>query len=79
MCILVAIYMFVDAPKNGKNQWLWSILGLLFGLFTLGIYFIKTKRTGRGWTILLSHNADCCVDWYDSFLSESFMRKGSFF
>ncbi|AOZ87730.1 hypothetical protein BK049_02820 [Bacillus xiamenensis] len=51
--IFVAIYLFVDAPKHGKNKWLWSILGLLFGLFTLGIYLIQTGRKGLGWTVLI--------------------------
>lgn len=51
--IIVAIYLYVDAPKNGKNKWLWSILGLLFGLFTFGIYLIKTERKGLGWTVLI--------------------------
>ncbi|MGE6630930.1 hypothetical protein [Bacillus sp. NPDC077027] len=51
--ILVAVYVFVDAPKHQKNKWLWAILGLLFGLFTLGIYLIKTGRKGFGWTVLV--------------------------
>ena len=51
--ILVAIYLFVDAPKHGKNKWLWAILGLLLGLFTLGIYLIQTGRKGLGWTVLI--------------------------
>ncbi|MGM0816719.1 MAG: hypothetical protein ACQEUO_14565 [Bacillota bacterium] len=51
--IIVAIYLFVDAPKHGKNKWLWAILGLLFGLFTLGVYLIKTERKGLGWTVLI--------------------------
>ncbi|MGD7063048.1 hypothetical protein ACQCU3_16290 [Bacillus altitudinis] len=51
--ILVAIYLFVDAPKHGKNKWLWAILGLLLGLFTLGIYLIQTVRKGLGWTVLI--------------------------
>ncbi|MDM5297464.1 hypothetical protein QUF51_04800 [Bacillus pumilus] len=51
--ILVAIYLLIDSPKNGKNKWLWAILGLLFGLFTLGIYLIKTGRKGLGWTVLI--------------------------
>ncbi|MCM3026062.1 hypothetical protein M3584_04080 [Bacillus safensis] len=51
--ILVAIYLFIDAPKHGKNKWLWSILGLLFGLFAFGIYLIKTGRKGLGWTVLI--------------------------
>lgn len=50
--IIVAIYLFVDAPKHGKNKWLWAILGLLLGLFTLGIYLIQTGRKGLGWTVL---------------------------
>ncbi|GAB1305344.1 hypothetical protein [Bacillus altitudinis] len=51
--ILVAIYLFVDAPKHGENKWLWAILGLLLGLFTLGIYLIQTGRKGLGWTVLI--------------------------
>lgn len=51
--IIVSVYLFVDAPKHGKNKWLWAILGLLFGLFTFGIYLIKTGRKGLGWTVLI--------------------------
>ncbi|EDL63531.1 hypothetical protein [Bacillus sp. SG-1] len=51
--IIIAIYLFVDARKRGKNPWLWAILGLIFGAIVLGIYFIQTGRKGIGWTIVI--------------------------
>ncbi|MFS0655975.1 hypothetical protein [Bacillus sp. 179-C3.3 HS] len=51
--VLVAIYLFIDAPKHKENKWLWGILGLLCGLFTLGIYLIRTSRKRIGWTVLI--------------------------
>ncbi|MGM0847290.1 MAG: hypothetical protein ACQEUT_20215 [Bacillota bacterium] len=51
--IIIAIYLFTDAKKKGKNPWLWGILGLIFGAIVLGIYFIQTGRKGLGWTIVI--------------------------
>ncbi|WP_409252665.1 hypothetical protein V1502_01675 [Bacillus sp. SCS-153A] len=51
--IIIAVYLFVDARKRGKNPWLWAILGLIFGAIVLGIYFIQTGRKGIGWTIVI--------------------------
>lgn len=51
--IIIAVYLFVDARKRGKNPWLWGILGLIFGAIVLGIYFIQTGRKGLGWVIVI--------------------------
>jgi hypothetical protein len=51
--IIITIYLAVNAPKYNKNPWLWAILGFLFGLITLGIFLIKTRRKGLGWTIVI--------------------------
>ncbi|RIW29358.1 hypothetical protein D3H55_19030 [Bacillus salacetis] len=51
--IIIAIYLFVDARKRGKNPWLWGILGLIFGAIVLGIYFIQTGRRTLGWIIVV--------------------------
>ncbi|MCA1065356.1 hypothetical protein QTG56_07190 [Rossellomorea sp. AcN35-11] len=51
--ILIAIYLFIDAKKHNKNQWLWGILGLLFSFIALGIYWIKTGKKLWGWLILI--------------------------
>lgn len=52
LSILIAIYIFIDAPKHDKNRWLWAILGFLFGPLVLGIYFILTGRKVAGWIIV---------------------------
>ncbi|WP_270182255.1 hypothetical protein [Alkalihalobacillus sp. CinArs1] len=51
--IIVAVYLAIDAPKHGKNPWLWGILGFLFTLLPLGIYLIKTDRKVAGWIFVV--------------------------
>jgi len=51
--IIIAIYLFVDAPKHKKSRWLWAILGFIFGPITLGIYLIQTGRKVLGWIITI--------------------------
>ncbi|WP_077622781.1 hypothetical protein [Sediminibacillus massiliensis] len=51
--VIVAVYLAIDAPKQGKSPVLWAILGFIFGLLTLGIYFIKTGRTTIGWVLTI--------------------------
>ncbi|WP_377888894.1 hypothetical protein [Alkalihalobacillus sp. R86527] len=51
--IIVAVYLAIDAPKHGKNPWLWGILGFLFTLLPLGIYLIKTNRKVAGWIFVV--------------------------
>ncbi|MFS0655974.1 hypothetical protein [Bacillus sp. 179-C3.3 HS] len=51
--LAVAIFLWFDAPKHGKDKWLWAILGVLFSTIVLGIYLINTERKGLGWTILV--------------------------
>lgn len=53
--ILIAVYLFADAKKHGKNPWLWGILGLLFSFITLGIYWIITGKKLLGWLILIAY------------------------
>jgi hypothetical protein len=49
----IAIYLFVVAPKFGKSRWLWAIMGFIFGLIALGIFFIKTNRKVLGWFLVI--------------------------
>lgn len=51
--LIIAIYLFVDAPKHNKSRWLWAILGLIFGPIPLGIYLIQTGRKVIGWIMLV--------------------------
>ncbi|WP_413305382.1 hypothetical protein AA0X95_03445 [Bacillus sp. 1P10SD] len=51
--IIIAIFLYVDAPKHNKSPWLWAILGFFFGPFALGIYFIKTGRKVVGWIMVI--------------------------
>lgn len=53
LSIAICIYLALDAPKYGKNPWLWGILGFIFGLITLGIYLIQTDRKTWGWILLI--------------------------
>ncbi|MDF9762980.1 MULTISPECIES: sigma-Y antisigma factor component [Peribacillus] len=38
-----SIYLFVDARKNGFNQWMWGILGLIQAPIPLIFYLIVKK------------------------------------
>jgi hypothetical protein len=49
----IAIYLFAVAPKFGKSRWLWAIMGFIFGLIALGIFFIKTNRKVLGWILVI--------------------------
>ncbi|MFJ7726089.1 hypothetical protein ACIQXV_07970 [Neobacillus sp. NPDC097160] len=51
--IIIAIYLYVDAPKHNKSRWLWAILGFIFGPIALGIYLIQTGRKVLGWIITI--------------------------
>ena len=42
--ILITIYLVVDSKKHGKNPVLWGILGFIFGIITLSIYWIRTGK-----------------------------------
>jgi len=53
LSVAICLYLVLDAPKYNKNPWLWGILGFIFGLITLGIYFIQTDRKSTGWIILI--------------------------
>ncbi|WP_243388131.1 hypothetical protein [Bacillus kexueae] len=53
LSVAICLYLVLDAPKYNKNPWLWGILGFIFGLITLGIYFIQTDRKSTGWVILI--------------------------
>jgi ABC-type multidrug transport system permease subunit len=48
--IIILIYLMIDAPKHGKNQILWGVLGFFFGTIALTIYFFLTGR--KGWAIV---------------------------
>ncbi|MED4455987.1 hypothetical protein [Metabacillus fastidiosus] len=49
----IVVFLAIDAPKHGKNPWLWGILGFFFGPLVLGIYFILTDRKVAGWVIIV--------------------------
>ncbi|QTM98890.1 hypothetical protein ERJ70_05995 [Sediminibacillus dalangtanensis] len=51
--IAVTIYLVVDAPKHGKSPVLWGVLGFIFSLLTLGIYWIQTGRKVIGWILTI--------------------------
>ena len=51
--VIIAIFLYVDAPKHNKSRWLWAILGFIFGPVALGIYFIRTGRKVLGWIITI--------------------------
>jgi hypothetical protein len=51
--LIIAIFLFIDAPKYNKSRWLWAILGFIFGPIALGIYLIKTGRKVLGWIITI--------------------------
>ncbi|EKN66510.1 hypothetical protein BABA_15412 [Neobacillus bataviensis LMG 21833] len=51
--IIIAIFLYLDAPKHNKSRWLWAILGFFFGPIALGIYFIRTGRKVLGWIITI--------------------------
>jgi len=53
LSVAIAIYLALDAPKYEKNPWIWGIFGFLFGLITLGIYFIQTNRKTAGWLLII--------------------------
>lgn len=45
MNIIILVYMMIDAPKHGKNQVLWGVLGFFFGPIALTVYLFQTGRT----------------------------------
>ncbi|WP_371068591.1 hypothetical protein [Sediminibacillus sp. JSM 1682029] len=51
--VVVTIYLVVDAPKHGKSPVLWGVLGFIFSLLTLGIYWIQTGRKVIGWVLTI--------------------------
>ncbi|EOR22470.1 hypothetical protein A499_17705 [Niallia nealsonii AAU1] len=51
--ILITIYLVIDSKKHGKNPVLWGILGFIFGIITLSIYWIRTDKKLLGWIILI--------------------------
>ncbi|WP_040207088.1 hypothetical protein [Neobacillus jeddahensis] len=51
--IILAIFLFIDAPKHNKSRWLWAILGFIFGPIAVGIYLIKTGRKVLGWIVTI--------------------------
>ncbi|GKU82046.1 hypothetical protein [Niallia sp. NCCP-28] len=51
--ILTTVYLAVDARKHNKSPILWAILGFVFGLLALAVYFIRTERKLIGWILLV--------------------------
>lgn len=52
--IIILVYLMVDAPKHGKNQILWGILGLLLGPIALTIYLFQvgSKTWAYVWMVI---------------------------
>ena len=51
--LVIAYYLFVQAPLYNKDRWLWAILGFFFGIITLSIFLIQTNRKMLGWLLLI--------------------------
>ena len=42
--IVCAVYAYQNAPKFGRNAWLWTIICLIFGPLGLMLLFVLPKR-----------------------------------
>jgi len=38
--IAVATWLFIKSKRDNKNRWLWSLLGLCFGLLAVATYYV---------------------------------------
>jgi hypothetical protein len=59
-----AIYLFLQAPKVGKNRWIWALFGLIFGLLPLGVFFIRTTNLKElGWGLVVISIVILCLEF----------------
>ena len=42
--IVCAVYAYQNAPRLGRNPWLWTIICILFGPLRLMVLFVLPKR-----------------------------------
>jgi multisubunit Na+/H+ antiporter MnhB subunit len=42
--IVCAVYAYQNAPRLGRNAWLWTIICLIFGPLGLMVLFVLPKR-----------------------------------
>ena len=42
--IVCAVYAYQNAPRLGRNAWLWTIICLIFGPLGLMLLFVLPKR-----------------------------------
>jgi hypothetical protein len=42
--IVCAVYAYQNAPRLGRNPWLWTIICILFGPLGLMVLFVLPKR-----------------------------------
>ena len=48
--IVCAVYPYQNAPRLGRNAWLWTIICLIFGPLGLMLLFVLPKREHAGGT-----------------------------
>ena len=46
--IVCAVYAYQNAPRLGRNAWLWTIICLIFGPLGLMVLFVLPKREHAG-------------------------------
>ena len=46
--IVCAVYAYQNAPRLGRNAWLWTIICLIFGPLGLMLLFVLPKREHAG-------------------------------
>jgi hypothetical protein len=42
--VVCAVYAYQNAPKFGRNAWLWTILCLIFGPLALMLLYVLPKK-----------------------------------
>ena len=48
--IVCAVYAYQNAPRLGRNAWLWTIICIIFGPLGLMVLFVLPKREHAGGT-----------------------------
>ena len=43
--IVCAVYAYQNAPRLGRNAWLWTIICLIFGPLGLMVLFVLPRKT----------------------------------
>ena len=55
--IVCAVYAYQNAPRLGRNAWLWTIICLIFGPLGLMVLFVLPKREHAGGSTAVYHAA----------------------